>query len=67
MPKTGDTCTYSGYYKFSGHAKDTTKYHPSFDEISMQMFEIFPPIHKNESMIIYNICIKYINMKILTD
>lgn len=47
MPKTGDKCMNSGYYKFSGHVKCTTKCHPSFDEdkISMRMFETFPTIH----------------------
>jgi len=48
MPKTGDKCTYPGYYKFSGHVKTSiTRCHPTFaeNEISMQLYQIFPPIH----------------------
>ena len=46
MPKTGEKCTYSGYYKFSGHVKCTTRCHPSFDEeeIPMKMGNLFPTI-----------------------
>jgi len=47
MPKTGDKCTYAGYYKYSGHIdRSTIKCHPSFDEeeISMQVGYVFPPV-----------------------
>jgi len=46
MPKTGEKCTFAGYYKFSGHIKGNAKCHPSFDEdeISMQTGGVFPTI-----------------------
>jgi hypothetical protein len=47
MPKTGEKCTYAGYYKYSGHLdRSTIRCHPSFDEkeISLQVGHVFPPV-----------------------
>jgi len=47
MPKTGEKCTFAGYYKYSGHLdRSTIRCHPSFDEeeISLQVGTVFPQI-----------------------
>ena len=46
MPKTGETCTRSGHYKFSGHADGSRGCHPTADEndIPMSVGKTFPPI-----------------------
>ena len=47
MPKTGEKCTNSGYYKYSRHLdRSRIKCHPSFDEeeIFMSIGSIFPSI-----------------------
>ena len=46
MPKTGEKCTYAGYYKYSGHFKVTKICHPSFDEeeIFLQVGTVFPTV-----------------------
>jgi hypothetical protein len=51
MPKTGDKCTFAGYYKFSGHIDRSIRCHPTFDEheILMSNGDVFPSL---------SICIK---------
>jgi len=46
MPNTGETCTRSGHYKFSGHMDGSVGCHPTLDEQDIPMHEgkTFPPI-----------------------
>ncbi len=45
MPKTGEKCTFAGYYKYSDHLnRSTIRCHPSFgeEEILLQVGTAFP-------------------------
>lgn len=46
MPKTGETCTFSGHYKFAGHTDGSIGCHPTLDESDIPMYKgnTFPPI-----------------------
>ena len=46
MPKTGEICTKSGHYRFSGHTDGSVGCHPTSDEQDIPMVEgrTFPPI-----------------------
>lgn len=50
MPKTGEICQTSGWYKFSGHTDGSIGCHPTKDEqdIPMKAGNHFPPIKSCE-------------------